>query len=286
MDRTVDMGGGVFLLCMIVRAPTILSVCCSLWRHSSSGSLPDTMVDTLLQPRTRHLIAVFALLISSVGGFVPQTYRRIHHPNNAVAPAVASSLLRSHRAPLHCGRCRQRGEWGGNEEQRWPGALCGQGLATGETTGQQRTGNNNSLVGSGSSSARWRRDPRGGTSAMMMMALHFPKPPKMPKPPPPPPHPSGDKTPAGGKFAGREVSTSAASAGSTGGGSGSKGDASSSSVAGAGAMTEGVVDVSGLATKTRNVSAVGHANATRTGLNGGKVSKESTKQPASRRVEG
>lgn len=232
-----------------------------------------TMADTAVQPRTRHLVAVSALLFSSVGGFAPPTYRRIHHPNIAVAPAesgaaVSSPLLRSRRTPLHRGQ--QRGEWVGIGEQRWPGALRGQGLAVGEASEQQPTSNKSFFVGSGGSGGArgcWRREPRRSGSATM--ALHFPKPPKMPKPPPPPPT-SGDKTPAGGKPAGsREASSSLTSAGSTGGSRTLNGAAASSTKA------EGVVDVPGLVAKTRNVSA-GHGNVTRTDLNGGKVSQQAT----------
>lgn len=252
------------------------------------------MADTALQPRTRHLVAVFALLISSVGGFAPQTPRRIHHPNDAVAPAstgsAASTLVRCSRpAPLHRGRRRQRGEWGDAGEQRWPEVWCGQGLAVGEAAEQQRTGNGNNnkfFVGSevgGSSFARGlglQRKPRRSTS--VMMALHFPKPPKVPQPPPLPP-PSGDKTPARGKSAGRDASSSSTPAGSAGSRT-LKGDASSpkaNAKGAAGAGAEGVVDVSGLITKTRNVS-VGHANATRSDLNRGKVSRESNRQTTQR----
>lgn len=219
------------------------------------------MADEALQPRTRHVIAVLALLISSVGGFAPQTFGRYHLPTSKPAEA-GSSLLRSRRASLHCGGCQQRGEWGGIGEQRRPGGLCRQGLALGEATAVVQ-GNKSFLGGRGRSARGWRSETTTRRSTSAMMALHFPKPPKMPKPPPS----SSDKMPAGGKSAGREASSTPA--GSTAGSSStSKGGA-------AGAVTaEGVVNVSGMTTKTRNVS-VGHANATRADLNGGKVRKES-----------
>lgn len=245
------------------------------------------MAETALQPRTGHLVAVFALLVSSVGGFAPQTHGRLHqHPNNAVAPPgtgpAVPSLFRSRRAPLHCGRCQQRDQWGGIGEQRLPGAWCGQGLEAGDATEQRAAGNSESFFvggGSGRSSARgWRRNAR--TSTSVMMALHFPKPPKMQKLPPPLPPPSGDKGPAGGKSAGRHAS-STPPAGSTGASSSSSskgdGDAPSSSKAAskgvAGAVAEGAVGASVLTTKTRDVSAR-HANAARADLNGGKVSRQ------------
>ena len=131
-----------------------------------------------------------------------------------------------------------------------------------------------SSISSSATARARRRKPR--TSTTVMMALHFPKPPKMPKPPPPPP-PSDDKNPAGGKSPGREASPTSVPGGAarTNSSSAVKGDASSPKAkakgANGGAGSEGVVDVSGLVTKTKSV-AVGHANATRTDLNGGKVS--------------
>lgn len=230
---------------------------------------PDTtMPDTALQPRTGHLVAVFALLISSVGGFAPQTHGRYHHPGAAAPEGAGSSLLRSRRASLNrCGRCQQRGEWGGIGGQQLPGAFCQQGLAVGEATEQAAT----SLFSGRRGSIRqgWHGNPRSTSS---MMALHFPKPPKMPKPPPPSSAPSGDKTPAGGKSAGKDASPTSKSAGSTG--TSKREIALSPTSAGVSAAAkEGVVGSSTPVTKARSASA-GHANATRADLNAGKVSEE------------
>jgi len=236
-----------------------------------------------VQPRNRHIVAVFALLVSSVCGFLPPTRATIsnyrYHPDSTVAPPAAATLL--HGGPLRCGRCQQGGAWSCVGERRGAGGLCPRRLARGRDGAPELAGSNSAFVGRSTSAAAvppawWRSGRRA--SKLAMMALHFPKPPKMPKPLP---SPSGGKTPGAGG-SGSSPAGAAGSAGKKGWGEGTSGSGSGSApsphqpskVNGGAATTGGLLDASTLSTRARDVPA-GRGNATRTDLNAGKVSKDS-----------
>ncbi|CAM9447942.1 unnamed protein product [Ectocarpus fasciculatus] len=251
------------------------------------------MSKTITQPRNRHIVAVIALLISSVEGFVPharQTHRHHNYSNTAAScsstTAVAAAAWSSAQQQTST---RQRGTWDGVGARRRSGALCqerwgfghGEGEGEGLAAAVERArklfplagGAAGSLAAAQPSSLSSRGYRRGSSS--LSMALHFPKPPKLPKPPPP-----GDKAPGGGG----------------GGKSGSAGSTSSSShphesrkqqhtattaggllpqpaagkSGGGDAASGGVSGVSDLDEKEGKGSA-GQANGTKTDLNGSKT---------------
>ncbi|CAN0282697.1 unnamed protein product, partial [Ectocarpus sp. 6 AP-2014] len=181
------------------------------------------MSKRITQQRNRHIVAVIALLISSVEGFVPQA-RQTHRYDSsnaatcsgttAIAAAAWSSVQQqTSRHPM-----RQRGPWDGVGTRRRSGVLCqyrwGFGLGGGEgpaadqrarilfpPAGGPAAGSAAARPGSFSS-----RSYRRGSNSLSM-ALHFPRPPRLPKPPPP-----GDKAPlAGGGKSGSAGSSSSSS---------------------------------------------------------------------------
>lgn len=248
------------------------------------------MSKRISQPRNRHIVAVIALLISSVGGFAPQARqtRRYHsYPNAATCSATTAVAAAAWLSAQQQTSMRERGLWDGVGARRRSGALCQQrwGFGVGEgPAADQRArklfppagGAAGSPGARLSSSFTSSRSYRRGSSSLSM-ALHFPKPPKLPKPPPP-----GDKAPAAG-------------GGKSGSAGSSNGDHESSSLqtattrggllpqpatgkSGGGASASGgVTGVSGLDAKEGKGSA-GHANGARADLNGSKVSERALEQ--------
>lgn len=246
------------------------------------------MSKRITQPRNRHIVAVIALLISSVEGFAPQA-RQTHRYDSSntatctrttaiAAAAWSSAQQQTSRHPM-----RQRGPCDGVGARRRSGALCqerwgfglgGEGPAADQRARKLFPPGRGPAAGSaaarpGSFSSRSYR--RGSSS--LSMALHFPRPPRLPKPPPP-----GDKAPlAGGGKSGSAGSTSSTShhesqkqqqTATTPGGLLPQPAAGKSG--GGAAASEGMTGVLGLDAKEGKDSA-GHANGTRTDLNGSKV---------------
>ncbi|CAM9467133.1 unnamed protein product [Ectocarpus sp. 13 AM-2016] len=246
------------------------------------------MSKRMTQARNRHIVAVIALLISSVEGFAPQAPQthRYHSSNTATCTgttAVAAAAWSSAQQQTSRHPMRQRGPWDGVGGRRRSGALCqerrGFGLGGEGSAADQRV---TKLFPPGRGPAAWSAAARPGSfrsrsyrrgRSSVSMALHFPRPPKLPKPPPP-----GDKAPSAGGGKSRSAGSTSSSShhesqkqqqtATTKGGLMPQPAAGKSG--GETAASEGVTGISGLDAKEGEDSA-GHANGTRTDLNGSKT---------------